>query len=196
MPATNTGLLLMDPYLTARSFSTPLTLLALAALLGRKYVLAGAAILVTGAFHPQMVVYLIFLALVMWAGERSKTRVEEGYRSWPRRSGCFPTGFHLSPATGPYREALYSRDYFFLYNWTWYHWMGMIAPLAILAWFWRSRLRGTLPGFSSSALPCCPSGFSPSAPGSFCPVPHLSTCLPVFNRCGRFISSPSFWCFC
>jgi len=23
-----------------------------------------------------------------------------------------------------------SRDYFFLYNWTWYHWVGMLAPLA------------------------------------------------------------------
>ncbi len=36
MPATNTGLLLMDPYLTARSFSTPLTIFALASFLGRR----------------------------------------------------------------------------------------------------------------------------------------------------------------
>ena len=38
MPATNTGLLLIDPYMTARSFSTPLTVFALAGLLERKYV--------------------------------------------------------------------------------------------------------------------------------------------------------------
>src|ERR1700728_969509 len=54
MPATNTGLLLMDPYLTARSFSTPLTLLALVCVLSRRYVLAAAAALATAAVHPQM----------------------------------------------------------------------------------------------------------------------------------------------
>ena len=41
MPATNTGLLLVDPYMTARSFSTPLTLFALAGLLERRYVQRG-----------------------------------------------------------------------------------------------------------------------------------------------------------
>ncbi len=179
MPATNTGLLLMDPYLTARSFSTPLTLLALAGLLERKYVLAGAAILVTGAFHPQMVVYLIFLALVMWAGERSKTRVEEGVPVMASAIGMFPTGFNLSPATGPYREALYSRDYFFLYNWTWYHWMGMIAPLAILAWFWRRRLRGTLPGFSQLSFAMLPFGFLSIGAGIFL---SSSPSLDMFAR--------------
>jgi len=75
MPATNTGLLLMDPYLTARSFSTPLTVFALAAILERKYVRAGVAALLTAAFHPQMVAYLIFLAFVLWALERNRTRV-------------------------------------------------------------------------------------------------------------------------
>jgi hypothetical protein len=179
MPATNTGLLLMDPYLTARSFSTPLTLLALAGILEKKYVLAGAAILVTGAFHPQMVVYLIFLALVMWAGERSKTRVEEGVPVMASAIGMFPTGFNLSPATGPYREALYSRDYFFLYNWTWYHWMGMIAPLAILAWFWRRRLRGTLPGFSQLSFAMLPFGFLSIGAGIFL---SSSPSLDMFAR--------------
>ncbi|HEY1896236.1 MAG TPA: hypothetical protein VGG62_08200, partial [Terracidiphilus sp.] len=74
MPATNTGLLLIDPYLTARSFSTPLTLFALTGLLERKYMLAGVATVLTAAVHPQMVAYLIFLAFVLWVVERSGTR--------------------------------------------------------------------------------------------------------------------------
>jgi hypothetical protein len=167
MPATNTGLLLMDPYLTARSFSTPLTLFALAGLLEKKYVRAAVAILATGAFHPQMVVYLLFLALVLWAAERSTTRVRQRVPVMASAIGMLPTGFHLTPAAGPYREALYSRDYFFLYNWTWYHWMGMIAPLAILAWFWRSRLRGTLPAFGQLSFAMLPFGFLSIGAGIF-----------------------------
>ena len=158
MPATNTGLLLVDPYMTARSFSTPLTLFALAGLLERRYVTAGVAILCTAAFHPQMVAYLIFLAFVLWAAERRKSLISERVPVMASAVGMLPTGFDLSPASGPYREALYSRDYFFLYNWTWYHWVGMLAPLAILAWFWRSKLRGTRPAFASLSFAMLPFG--------------------------------------
>jgi len=144
MPATNTGLLLMDPYLTARSLSTPLTLFALASFLERRYVAAAIAVVSTALIHPQMVVYLLFLTGVMWLAERNKTRVTERIPVLTAVA-AMPTGFHLAQATGPYREALYSRDYFFLYNWEWYHWIGMLAPLAILAWFWKADLRGTRP---------------------------------------------------
>jgi hypothetical protein len=158
MPATNTGLLLVDPYMTARSFSTPLTVFALAGLLERRYVRAGVAMLLTAAFHPQMVAYLIFLAFVLWAAQRSKSRVGERVPVMASAVGMLPTGFYLTPASGPYREALYSRDYFFLYNWTWYHWVGMLAPLAILAWFWRRNLRGTRLAFASLSFAMLPFG--------------------------------------
>jgi len=158
MPATNTALLLVDPYMTARSFSTPLTIFALAGLLERRYVLAGVASLLTAAFHPQMVAYLIFLAFVLWAAERSKARVGERVPVMASAIGLLPTGFNLTPAAGPYREALFSRDYFFLYNWSWYHWLGMLAPLAILAWFWRANLRGTRPAFASLSFAMLPFG--------------------------------------
>jgi hypothetical protein len=157
MPATNTGLLLMDPYLTARSLSTPLTLFALASFLERRYAWAGLAVVLTGVVHPQMVVYLVFLAGVMWLVERSKTRVHERVPVLASVA-VLPTGFHLAQASGPYREALYSRDYFFLYNWAWYHWIGMLAPLAILAWFWKSDLRNTRPALQRLSFALIPFG--------------------------------------
>jgi hypothetical protein len=167
MPATNTGLLLMDPYLTARSFSTPLTLFALASLLERKYLRAGAAILLTGAFHPQMVAYLLFLAFVLWGTDRSRAKVRERVPALAAGASMLPTGFNLNPASGAYREALYSRDYFFLYNWTWYHWIGMLAPLAILFFFWKRPLRGTLPAFSRLSFVMLPFGFLSIGAGIF-----------------------------
>jgi len=158
MPASNTGLLLVDPYLTARSFSTPFTLFALANLLERRYVWASATMFVTAAIHPQMIVYLLFLAGVMWVTDRKQKATGEPVPVLASAIGLLPTGFHLTSATEPYREALYSRDYFFLYSWTWYHWLGILAPLAILAWFWKGNLRGTEPGFQKISLALIPFG--------------------------------------
>jgi len=157
MPATNTALLLMDPYLTARSLSTPLTLFALASFLERRYVSTSIAVILTALIHPQMVMYFLFLTGVMWLAERARTRVSERIPVLTA-AVAMPGGFHLAKATGPYREALYSRDYFFLYNWEWYHWIGMLAPLAILAWFWKADLRGTRPALQRISFALIPFG--------------------------------------
>jgi hypothetical protein len=158
MPAANTSLLLCDPYLTARSFSTPLTLIALGGLLQRRYALAGATALLTGLFHPQMVAYLAVLGIVIYVTEQSKARAKQPVPVMASAIGVLPTGFDLKPSTGSYREVLYSRDYYFLYNWQWYHWLGLLAPLAILAWFWRGRIRGTTPAFSLLSFVMIPFG--------------------------------------
>src|SRR5579871_1840196 len=51
MPATNTALLLIDPYLTARSFSTPLSLFALAAFATGQLWIAAILTLITACIH-------------------------------------------------------------------------------------------------------------------------------------------------
>jgi len=98
MPATNTGLLLMDPYLTARSFSTPLTLFALAGLLERKYLRAGAAILAYRRLSPQMVAYLVFLAFVLWGTDRSSAKVRERVPALAAGAGMLPHGLQSDPS--------------------------------------------------------------------------------------------------
>ncbi len=159
MPATNTGLLLMDPYLTARSLSTPLTLFALASLLERQYVRTGVFVALVASVHPQMAAYLIFLTLLKWMHARSERAVQQpAVPAMAAAVALLPTGFHFEPASGPYREALFSRDYFFLYNWTWYHWLGLLAPLAILAFFWRGKLRGVRPAFEQLSFLMLPFG--------------------------------------
>jgi len=158
MPATNTGLLLMDPYLSARSFSTPLTIFVLACILEANYVPAAIAAIITATLHPQMVAYLIFLIGVMWVMRSMERKPEPRVATFASFALILPGGFHLAPATEPYREALYSRDFYFISNWQWYHWLGMLAPLAILAWFWKARLRGTQPGFSPLCFALIPFG--------------------------------------
>lgn len=159
MPATNTGLLLMDPYLTARSFSTPLTLASLALLLKKRYALAIAAIPLMFTIHLQMTVYFAGFAAILLAAQ--KTAAKQVREPVPVLAGgvaLFPSGLLLAPVHDPYREALYSRDFYFLSNWTWYHWIGMLAPLGFLAWFWRGKLRATTPAFHRLSCALLPFG--------------------------------------
>jgi hypothetical protein len=175
MPAANTGLPLMDPYLTPRSLSTPLTLMALTLLLRRQYVASAIAVATTAVIHPQMAVYLVVLAggLLLFdrstAAERQRVPVFASFL-------VLPSGFHLAPAQEPYREALYARDYYFLSNWTWYDWLGLLAPLAILAWFWKGDLRGTTPAFRRLSMVLIPFGlFSIVIAGVFSSSPSFDT---------------------
>ncbi|MGA2649785.1 MAG: hypothetical protein ABSF28_04655 [Terracidiphilus sp.] len=158
MPATNTGLLLMDPYLTARSFSTPLTLLALVCILRRKFLLAVLTTIVTATIHPQMAVYLIVLAAFIWLADKPFSRAQRRAPVLASFAVILPVGFQLQPAQYPYSEALYARDFYFLSTWTWYHWLGLLAPLAFLVWFWRGNLRGTTPAFRRLSFALVPFG--------------------------------------
>lgn len=180
MPAANTGLLLMDRYLTARSFSTPLSLFALAGALERRFVFMGVALALTAAIHPQMAAYLVLLLGVMWVTERNKARARARVPAMAASLGILPTGFHLAPASGPYRLALFSRNYFFLYNWTWYDWLGLLAPLAILAWFWKAEIRGTERGFKEISFALIPFGLiSIAAAALLCSSPDFQMFVRV-----------------
>ncbi|HEY1767483.1 MAG TPA: hypothetical protein VGG26_07495 [Terracidiphilus sp.] len=157
MPAANTGLLLMDPYLTARSFSTPLTLFALIAFLRRRLLAAALLTVVTAALHPQMAAYLVFLGAVLWAAERFSPE----RKSVPALRAliiALPIGFQLGPAQEPYREALYARDFYFLSTWTWDDWLGLLAPLAFLVWCARGKVRGTTPELARLSFALIPFG--------------------------------------
>lgn len=152
MPATNTGLLLIDPYLTARSLSTPLTLITFAAVVERRFVVACISLVATSSIHPQMAAYLVCMIPILLLAERftasNDRRVGAALHSAPATVAggfLFRMQLQAAPAMGPYREALFSRDYFFLSNWTWYHWLGVVAPLAVLLWFWQANPRGASP---------------------------------------------------
>lgn len=157
MPAANTGLLLMDPYITARSFSTPLTVFALAGFLARRYAWATAAAALTVLVHPQMAVYLALLGFFLWLVERAAPATP---RATPATALALllPLDFRFGPAQNPYREALYARDFYFLFTWTWYDWLGLLAPLMFFAWFGLAKPRGATPAFARLSLALIPFG--------------------------------------
>src|ERR1035441_1152130 len=59
VPVAGTALAIMDPYLTARSLSTPATLFTVACYLSGRLLRAAAWLALTAAVHPQMAVYVL-----------------------------------------------------------------------------------------------------------------------------------------
>lgn len=172
VPVAGTALVIMDPYVTARSLAAPTALFAVAAWLSERRWTALGWLIVTIAIHPQMSFYAAALLLAL-ALTRQPERVNF------TALGLLPFGYGFEPARGPAREALLARTYFFVTNWAWYEWIGAIAPLALLAWFSLFRPRGATPGFRRVCRALVPYGllFTLAAlvlAGS----PHLET----FNR--------------
>ena len=151
VPVAGTALVIADPYLTARSLSTPLSLLTLASFLrgGRASVVLW--LFLTGLVHPQMVVYTVgLIGFLMLPLDRWQSRVFSGPVS--ARAAFIPftsllRSFSLRPATGEYRNLLYSRTFFFVSVWHWYEWVGALAPMGMLFACTRMKLRGVTPIF-------------------------------------------------
>jgi hypothetical protein len=155
VPVAGTGLVLMDPYLTARSLSTPATLLAIGWYLSNRPRLAFVWLAVTATLHLQMAVYgLVFLGgMELWR----RLSVAEVARPVCAATIALPF-FNFSPVTGPARECLLSRTFFFVWGWAWYEWIGAFAPLALLFWFSIAGFRHTLPAFRRVAGGLVPFG--------------------------------------
>jgi hypothetical protein len=168
VPVAGTALVIMDPYVTARSLSTPATLFAIACFLSNRRKEGFAWLLLTAAVHPQMSVYaVLFMGCLMLVRQRAALR--DGNMMFGLLAAPFL--FQFQPAQGAAREALFSRTYFFVSNWTWYEWMGVFAPLALLWWFSRLNLRDTRTEFRTLARALIPFGLLFTAAGVLLTIP-------------------------
>lgn len=133
VPVAGSSLFLMDPYVTSRSFSMPLTLLAIVAALDSRWFLAVAYLALTGMFHPLMLIYAAGFLLFLWL---------IGRRRWLATGAVFAAAVACGAIlqwsqrnvieSSAYVAAVITRSYFFLSRWHWYEWIGLAAPLAIL----------------------------------------------------------------
>jgi len=163
VPVAGTALLIMDPYLTARSLSTPATIFAIACFLSNRRKQALAWLLFTALVHPQM---SVFAAAFLGCLELARRRNGRSENAAALGMAAFvPFLFPLHAAQGAARDALVSRTYFFVYQWAWYEWAGIVAPLALLWWFSSMSPRGTTPAFRTLAGAMIPFGLLFTAAG-------------------------------
>jgi hypothetical protein len=153
LPIAGTSLMLMDPYVTARSLSTPCALLALVGALEfllpqfeidegqrrsrwRGAVLCFGALAGAGMMHPLMAAYAFGSVLLLGVLLSSSRLVRVwGPVALSLTGVATAAGLQLStpPESEIYQRVLLTRDYWFLSQWHWYEWIGLMAPLVILA---------------------------------------------------------------
>jgi hypothetical protein len=138
LPIAGTSLLLVDPYLTARSISTPLTLLALAFALRRwdsprPIITCLLMLIVAALFHPLMAAYGLALVICLRVVRlRHPPLIFLLLTLLTLFLGTLLN--HLAPAeSAPLIAAEYSRYYWFLSQWQWYERLGLFGPLLVLA---------------------------------------------------------------
>ncbi len=138
LPIAGTSLLLMDPYVTARSLSTPLSLLAVAFALDdrpslRPLLWSALCLILAAAFHPLMAAYAFAFVLVL-----RLTRLRQRHLAY-----AILTVSALALAAVLHTLALTetpaiiaaekSRYYWFLSQWQWFELLGLVGPLVVLA---------------------------------------------------------------
>ena len=147
-PAAGTSLLLVDPYVTARSLSTPLGLLAIAGSLDiisdfkqssrvkvRALVLTGGSLVIAAAMHPLMASYAACCVLLLVCASISNVLLRTlAFAGAALFALIVATLVQLlAPLQPPgYATVAHTRYYWFLSAWQWYEIVGLIAPLLLL----------------------------------------------------------------
>ncbi len=136
LPVAGTSLYLADPYLTARSFSTPLVLLALGNALGGRRAVPGVltALGLAALFHPLMAGYgaaaVVSLVAFRVRGRQRWFAVAAVCVGALGLGGIVQAG--ASPETPEYLQAALTRYYWFPLQWHWYEQLGAVAPIVLL----------------------------------------------------------------
>lgn len=134
LPVAGTALYIVDPYVTARSISTPLLLYGLLAVLKNKPLRAIALVTLALFLHPLMALWGGFLLLACCLAQRIPSA-----KSLPLFSIAVWLTFCILHILSPHENTLaqtlaHSRSYWYLSQWEWYEWIGLIVPPALLAW--------------------------------------------------------------
>lgn len=165
VPVAGTSLMLMDPYVTARSISTPCTLFALVAALdaiessrrgsraGKSIALCCASLTIAALAHPLMAGYGLGCVLLLIACSLPQPRAR-----WIAAGAICAFSFAaaaglvwLSPAVSDaYIQVARTRNYWFVATWHWYEQFGLVAPLVLLY-----LLARTARGSGSAAARSC-----------------------------------------
>jgi hypothetical protein len=135
-PVAGTALYMADQHLHPRTLATAMILLAVWRILDGKRWQAAPLLLVAFLMHPLMaamgISFCFFLAMALL--DRLHVRLRT-LRS--ATVALLPLGWVFEPADAGWRKALDTRTYYYLYQWTWYEWLGALAPLVLFGLLWR-----------------------------------------------------------
>lgn len=153
LPVAGTALYIADQYLHPRNLASALILLAVARILAARRWQAAPLLAVAILLHPLMGAFAVSFCCILvfadplhdkftvWRNRNLASRTGMAYRAFI----FVPFGWLFAPPSQAWINAMETRHWFRLYNWTWYEWLGTIGPLVI---FWivvrAARRRGQI----------------------------------------------------
>jgi hypothetical protein len=146
IPIAGTSLMLMDPYFSARSISTPCALFALVGVLdllqpiqqsSRVGALARCILplLIAALVHPLMAAYALGCVLLLACLSSRNNRIRIGGATTLSILAVLVAALlyrNAQPETAAYLQVALTRTYWFVAHWQWYEQFGLLAPWAIL----------------------------------------------------------------
>ena len=144
LPVTGTALYMVDQHLHPRTLATAMILLAIWRILDGKRWQATPLLLVAFLFHPIMAAMGISVCIFFTIAMTDSVRLS--IPNWQDSAAALiPLGWVFEPADPAWRQALDTRTYYYLFKWTWYEWLGALAPLLLFWLLWRvARKRGEI----------------------------------------------------
>src|SRR4051812_13399215 len=140
-PVAGTALYILDQYLNPRNLAAFAAVFAVARILEKKYVRSLAWIIFAACVHPLMWVFPFSfgaLWIVMEEIERRMGRWNDLQTRVGSIASVLLLGIPLASGNSPaYHESARMHAYFYIQDWQWYEWLGLVAPLILLWWFSR-----------------------------------------------------------
>src|SRR6202035_3571253 len=133
IPVAGTALYIVDQYVNPRNLAAFAGIFMVARTLEKQYVRALLWAAFAACVHPLMWVFpfsfcALFLVMEKFSEGAGKTALAAGL--W--------LGIPLAPlSSAAYHEVAKHHGYFYIQNWQWYEWLGIIAPLLLFWWFAR-----------------------------------------------------------
>jgi hypothetical protein len=136
IPVAGTALYIMDQYVNPRNLAAFAGIFMVARTLEKKYVRALLWAAFAACVHPLMWVFPFSFCALFLVMEKS------GYPWGKAGITALATlvwfGIPLAPlSSAAYHEVAKHHGYFYIQNWQWYEWLGIIAPLLLFWWFAR-----------------------------------------------------------
>lgn len=129
-----TALYISDEHLHPRTLATDAILFAIAATQRRRYGRAALLLLLATLLHPIMAMFgIAFCCCFVLCRSGVLPQLWPSPARQPRRIwAAVPLAWLFSPATPAWREALAQHGYYRVTAWTWYEWLGALAPPFLL----------------------------------------------------------------
>lgn len=123
LPVAGTALYIMDQYINPRNLSAFAAVFAIGRVLDRRYLQAAMFLIFAAAIHPLMSIFALSFCLLLIG-------MREMRLAW--LAALFPFGISLAPPPESYHQVVVTRSYFYVTQWHWYEWLGVIGPMVLL----------------------------------------------------------------